>query len=82
MQQINLTLSRRRWLSYRNQSVDLQYKSMDWFLYDYGLCHECVEEIAFRPGLNLTFRRRPDFETSRMKILKPAVQSLSENKFS
>ena len=29
-----LTLSRRRSLSYRNQSIDLQSKSMDWSLYD------------------------------------------------
>ena len=28
-----LTLSWRRSLSYRNQSIDLQSKSMDWFLY-------------------------------------------------
>ena len=62
MQQINLTLSRRRSLSYRNQSVDLQNKSMDWFLYDNGLRHESAEGIAFRPGLNLTFRRRPDLK--------------------
>ena len=32
-----LTLSRRRPLSYRNQSFDLLPKSMDWFLYDNGL---------------------------------------------
>ena len=27
----------------RNQSSDLQNKSMDWFLYDNGLCHERVK---------------------------------------
>ena len=37
-----LTLSWRRPLSYRNQSVDLLRKSMDWFLYDNGLLHERV----------------------------------------
>ena len=37
-----LTLSWRRPLSYRNQSIDLQSKSMDWFLYDNGLRHERV----------------------------------------
>ena len=36
----NLTLSWRRPLSYRNQSTDLQSKSMDWFLYDNSLRHE------------------------------------------
>ena len=25
-------------LSYRNQSIDLQRKSMDWFLFDRDLC--------------------------------------------
>ena len=34
---MDLTLSRRRSLSYRNQSTDLPSKSMDWFLYDNGL---------------------------------------------
>ena len=42
-----LTLSWRRPLSYRNQSLDLLCKLMDWFLYDIGLCHERV---------NLTFQ--------------------------
>ena len=37
-----LTLSRRRPLSYRNQSTDFQSKSKDWFLYDNGLRHERV----------------------------------------
>ena len=39
---IRLTLSWRRSLSYRNQSIDLRSKSMEWFLYDNGLCHERV----------------------------------------
>ena len=29
-------------LSYRNQSIDLFCKSMDWFLYDNGLRHEVL----------------------------------------
>ena len=40
--QMYLTLSWRRPLSYRNQSIDLLRKSMDWFLYDNGLRHERV----------------------------------------
>ena len=36
----HLTLSGQRSLSYRNQSIDLLCKSMEWFLYDNGLCHE------------------------------------------
>ena len=42
---IYLTLSWRRPLSYRNQSIDLKSKSgksMDWFLYDNGLRHKRV----------------------------------------
>ena len=31
-------------MSYRNQSIDLQSKSMDWFLYNIGLRHERVKE--------------------------------------
>ena len=39
----SLTLSWRRLLSYRNQSIDLRSKSMDWFLYDNGFRHERVK---------------------------------------
>ena len=38
-----LTLSWRRPLSYRNQSIDLLPKSVDWFLYDNGLRHKRVK---------------------------------------
>ena len=41
---LHLTLSWRRPLSYRNQSTDLQSKSMDWFLYDNDLRHERVNK--------------------------------------
>ena len=34
-------------LSYRNQSIDLMRKSMDWFLYDNGLRHERVNSNYF-----------------------------------
>ena len=39
---IHLTLSWRRSLSYKNQSIDLLCKSMDWFLYDRDHHHERV----------------------------------------
>ena len=42
-----LTLSWRRPISYRNQSIDLQSKPMDWFLYDTGLPHERVKKVTF-----------------------------------
>ena len=38
----DLIVSWRRPLSYRNQSNDLESKSMDWFLYDRDLRHERV----------------------------------------
>ena len=38
-----LTLSRRRPISYRNQSIHLLCKSIDWFLYDIGLRRERVK---------------------------------------
>ena len=43
----NLTLSWRRPISYRNQSIDLQSKSIDWFLYDIRLRHERVKAKAY-----------------------------------
>ena len=50
-----LTLSWRRPLSYRNQSIDLQSKSKDWFLYDNGPRHvrvntKWVHNIAIKPA--------------------------------
>ena len=42
-----LTLSWRTPLSYRNQSIDSQSKSMDWFLYDKGLRHERVNMFSY-----------------------------------
>ena len=50
-----LTLSWRRPLSHRNQSIDLRKKPMDWFLYDNGLRHERVKPLYKswkRSGLN------------------------------
>ena len=41
-----LTFSWLRSLSYRNQSTDLQFKSMDWFLYGRDLGHERVKTPA------------------------------------
>ena len=38
-----LTLSWRRSLSYWNQSIDLQSKSMNCFQYDRDICHESVK---------------------------------------
>ena len=48
-----LALSRRRLLSYRNQSNDLQSKSMDWCLYDNGLRHKRVKCFSIFAGKHL-----------------------------
>ena len=37
-----LSISRRGSLSYRNQSIDLHCKSLNWFLYDRDLGHKRV----------------------------------------
>ena len=44
MKRWHLTRSWRRPLSYKNQSIDLLCKSMDWFLYDNSLRHERVKD--------------------------------------
>ena len=48
-------------LSYRNQSIDLRSKSMDWFLYDDGLRLERVKNFA-------------DFQTNNI-VLMIAIKS-------
>ena len=50
---VDLTLSWRRSLSYRNKSIDMQSKSMDWFLFNWYLRHERVNYII----LVLSLRR-------------------------
>ena len=44
-----LSISWRRFLSYRNQSTDFFCESMDWFLYDRNLRHERVEHFQILP---------------------------------
>ena len=47
-----LTLSWKRPISYRKQSIDLLDKSMDWFLHDIGLRHERVNLKSESVNLN------------------------------
>ena len=58
---IKLTLSWRRPLSYRNQSMNLLPKSMDWFLYDNGLRHERVNNSNVIVTFN-HFSKRDDIK--------------------
>ena len=44
---VNLTLSWRRSISYRNQTIDLPCKSVDWFLLDRDLRHERVNSVYY-----------------------------------
>ena len=45
MHEVTIKRGTKRPLSYRNQSIDLHSKSMDWFLYDRDLRHERVDEL-------------------------------------
>ena len=53
-----LTLSWRRPISYRNQSIDLLCKSVDWFLYDIGLRHERVKSEKRFPGKLCCYQKK------------------------
>ena len=56
-----LTRSWRRPLSYRNQSIDLHSRSMDWFPFDNGVHHERVKRalntslLMVEPLINIIF---------------------------
>ena len=51
-----LTISWRRSLSYRNQSIDLLYKSIDWSLYDRDLRHKRVNRIETHSVTNVLIK--------------------------
>ena len=59
-------------LSYRNQSNELQSKSMDWFLHDRDLRHERVKEGFFsvHTYTNLQFEQLHKYIQNRNKIYK------------
>ena len=71
---INLwTVSWRRSLSYTNQSTDLLCKSMDWFVYDRGLCHERGNYVWYiKPS------QKGDFEESAKRFILIAFINLSD----
>ena len=56
-------------LSYRNQTIDLLCKSMDWFLYDRDLRHESVKAES----ITLTLRRIEN-DLRRLKIIQQQKQ--------
>ena len=67
---VRSTLSWRRPLSYRNQSIDFLSISTDWFLYDNGLRHERVNAILedFRPLLEDLKRKQNNIKASTLII--------------
>ena len=62
-----LTLSLLRSLSYRNQSINLQRKSMDWFVYDRDHCHERVV------GLRINSRDEIIFWDNLLPLILPFI---------
>ena len=56
---IALTLSWRRFLSCRNQSIDLLWKSVDWFVYDGDLSRNRVNPVDTDVVTTLLQRRYP-----------------------
>ena len=72
-----LTLSWGRPLSYRNQSIALRTKSMDWFLYDNGLSHERVKKINFQNCWENNFINPPTLSVYRQLLLLIHLQSLT-----
>ena len=65
MVRTGLTLSLRRSLSYKNQSLDLQSKSMDWSLYDSDHRHNRTRVVTQKElQLSVPDRRKfPSFMT-------------------
>ena len=57
-------------LSYRNQSIDLLHKSMDWFLYDSRLRHERVKKDKEFPRVCHITCIKKDNEFPKIKSLK------------
>ena len=84
LNQNSLTLSWRTPLSYRNQSIDLLCKSMEWFLYDNGVRHESVrswrsfDELNFGDSLSKNFPSI-DQQNFRPKSTKTPRQNIQTN---
>ena len=71
-----LTLLWRRSLSYRNQSIDLLCKSMDWFLDDNGLRHERVKGNFSKQFISNNSRLRNNWS---MTILTAIISKVGIN---
>ena len=56
VENLSLNLSWRRSLPYRNQFIDLQCKSMGWFLYDRNIRHERVKLLPLGKCFLVSFK--------------------------
>ena len=65
----HLPLSRRRMLLYRNHSIDLRSKSMDWFLYDNGLRLKRIKSFGKLWGNIFTLQIKYRFACKESKSL-------------
>ena len=63
-----VSLSWRRSLSYRNQSIGFLCKSMDWFLYDRNLCHKRFKLIASSPNVTNFCEQLCNFSKDVLKV--------------
>ena len=75
----SLTLSWRKPLSYRNQTIDLRNKSLDWFLYDNSLRHKRVDRVII--FLRLIILRYPMMALLVYNVLKFISSSMSRLRF-
>ena len=77
-----LNLSWRRSLLYRSQSIDLQNKSMDWFLYDKNLRHERVKALllaCIQWDIFLDYDKIIDIYGSKYQMRMLLINPLSKN---
>ena len=65
---MDLTLSWRRPLSYRNVSIDLQSKSVDWFLYDNALRQERLYKTNRKQNRELIKRKTANIVKLKIEI--------------
>ena len=67
-----LTLSWRRSISYRNQSIDLLCKSIDWFLYDRDHCDKRDDAEESEPLLTQFLRSYNTLNTFYKSVNNPS----------
>ena len=63
----------------RNQSIDLESKSMDWFLYDNGIHHERVKVFITHRFLNVRSKEMLLFSCYQIIIIIIIVNGTTYN---